>query len=388
MLTLASLNKPLTIGSLKLKNPVVMAPMSRNLSPNHTPNDAVASYYQRRAKGGVGLIITESSAIDHPAAQGARAHAGGVKCAPGFTKATSRAWHAVVDAVKIYGTPIFAQLWHVGSTREPLLTFNTDVPAYGPSAIKHPRFGPEENIIPQIMSKKDIADHIRAYAEAAILAEEIGFDGVELNAAHGYGIDQFFWSQTNQRQDEYGGETLAERARFAIEIIEAIKAATSSNFLVSIRISQWKMGAYDYKMATNMEELKAFIMALSKAGTDVFHVSTRDFQETFFNTGKTLAALVKEISNKPVIAVGSIATATDLIGSLRQGQAGHFSLENLLKSSAIIANKDIDFIAIGRPLIADPDWLQKIQANQFDQIIPFEKNMLQSLDGHLGESLT
>lgn len=379
-MSLEILNTPFKIGQLSLKNRIVMAPMSRNLSPNHIPNEEVATYYQQRAEGGVGLIMTEASAIDHPAAQGARAHAGGATFAPGFTKDAAKGWLKVLNAVKKYNTPILAQLWHVGSTREPELSLNPEIPSYGPSAIKHPRFNHENHPIPLGMDKQDIEHHIEAYAKAAKLAMSLGFDGVELNAAHGYGIDQFFWSETNQRQDEYGGKTLVKRARFAIDIIKAIKNATHQHFPISIRISQWKMGAYDYQMIKSLKELSDFILALSNAGVDVFHVSTRYFDETFSNTEKTLATHIKEISHKPVIAVGSVATETDLIGSLRESALGKFSLKRLNLASQMVANNELDLLAIGRPLIADAQWFNKIRAHEFNRIIPFSKNMLESLD--------
>ncbi|WP_167554494.1 12-oxophytodienoate reductase [Legionella israelensis] len=379
-MSLEILNTTFNIGELSLKNRIIMAPMSRNLSPNHIPTENNANYYQRRAQGGVGLIITEASAIDHPAAQGTRAHAGGATFAPGFTKEAAIGWQKVLNAVKEYGTPIFAQLWHVGSTREPALSLNPEIPSYGPSAIKHPRFDNKTNIIPLSMDTHDIEAHIEAYAQAAKLAMDLGFDGVELNAAHGYGIDQFFWSETNQRQDEYGGKTLLKRSRFAIDIIKAIKSATHQYFPISIRISQWKMGAYHYQMIKNLKALTDFILALSNAGVDVFHVSTRYFDEKFSNTEKTLATYIKEITHKPVIAVGSIATETDLIGSLRQNELGKFSLTRLKLASKMIAHNEVDLLAIGRPLIADSQWFNKVRANEFNSIIPFSKTMLEFLD--------
>lgn len=368
------------LGKLKLNNRIVMAPMSRNLSPNHRPNQDVASYYQRRASGGVGLIITEACAVDHPAAHGAQAHAGGPRYAPSLTSQTSSSWGNVLRAVKKYSTPIFMQLWHVGSTREPELTENPDVAAYGPSAVIHPKLINQSARVPVAMSKQDIYGYIDAYAKAAKTAMDLGFDGVEINGAHGYGVDQFFWSETNLRNDEYGGQSLLDRSRFAIELIQAIKDATHATFPISFRFSQWKMGNFNHQMIKSLEELKDFVLALSNAGVDIFHVSTRYFDENFLNSNKTLAAHVKEISQKPVIAVGNIATEVDFISSLRQGYPGKLSLSRLNMASEMIANQEIDLLAIGRPLIADAQWYNKVKKNTFDSIIPFSRNMLEHLD--------
>lgn len=379
MINIGSFDKSFTIKNIKLKNRIVMPPMSRNLSPKHLPNAAVAAYYQRRAQGGVGLIITEASAIDHPAAQGARAHAQGAIAAPGFNAAALPGWKSVVKAVKQFDTAIFAQLWHVGSTREPEQSFNPEVGTYGPSAVIHPRFT-DNGPLPIAMTEEDIADHIAAYVRSANYAKAASFDGVEIHAAHGYGLDQFFWEATNFRTDKYGGKQLAQRTRFAVEIIKAVKAALGQQMPVSLRISQWKMGDYTHKMAQAADELEQFLYPLASAGVDIFHVSTQKFyQPAFDDSDLTLAEWVKKITGTPVIAVGSIGLNTDLMTSLGQGQPATFDLEHLELAAKMLENESIDLIAIGRALIADPDWLIKVREGRYQEIIGFEKDQLNRL---------
>lgn len=194
---------PFTIGNLKLANRVVMAPMTRNKSPHHIPSKEVADYYRRRAEGGVGLIITEGTAINHPAS-----HA--YPDVPNiFGKAALAGWKHVVEQVQAAGGKIFPQLWHVGSVRQKRDHENQgidnpthcchcnhpEIPGYGPSAVPHPYVKNAET--PKVLSEQDINEIINAYAQAAKDAKSIGFDGVELHGAHGYLIDQFFWDVTN-----------------------------------------------------------------------------------------------------------------------------------------------------------------------------------------------
>ena len=144
---------------------------------------------------------------------------------------------------------IFPQLWHVGSVRQhhhchnqgvdnpkAECCFEGPVPGYAPSAIPHPYV--ENAEIPHEMSHTDIADVIKAFAHAAKDAKSLGFDGVEIHGAHGYLIDQFFWERTNKRNDQYGGKTLAERTRFAVELVEAVRAGFINRLTITAPAAQ------------------------------------------------------------------------------------------------------------------------------------------------------
>ena len=186
--------KPLTIKSLNAPNRIVMAPMTRNQSPNNIPNDSNVEYYRKRAGGGVGLIVTEGTCVNHIAASG-------YPDVPYFYgEDRLEAWGKVVSAVHAEGGTIAPQLWHCGGMRKKGAMPEGDVDGYTPSGMNVPG-----KVNRHIMSKQDIADVIRAFAEGARDAKALGFDAVEIHGAHGYLVDQFFWEGTNQRDDEYGG---------------------------------------------------------------------------------------------------------------------------------------------------------------------------------------
>ncbi|MDF1760715.1 MAG: NADH:flavin oxidoreductase [Coxiellaceae bacterium] len=362
-----SLLKPFNLGSLQLKNRIVMAPMTRSMSKGHIPSQASADYYARRAAGGVGLIITEGTAIDHPGSHG-------YPNVPNFFGEEALAgWENVVKQVHAAGGIIAPQLWHVGSVRQAKkiddanpenYTYccacdHKDVPGVGPSKVLHPNY--KEGEAPCALSQEEINKIIHAYAQGAADAKRLGFDAMELHGAHGYLIDQFFWQKTNHRDDQYGGDTLAKRAQFAVEIVEAVRKAVGADFPIIFRFSQWKMGAYDEKMAQTPEELAAFIHRLVSAGVDIFHCSTRRFYEPEFDgSALNLAGWVKKISGKPTITVGSVGLDIDFISSFKglESKTQDNTLDNLHQR---LSNEEFDLVAVGRMLLSNPNWPELIQ---------------------------
>src|SRR5262249_49311800 len=159
----------------------VMAPMTRQRSPQEIPGADVAQYYARRAAGGAGLIISEGTSIGHPAA----ANAMNVPAMHG--DAALAGWKGVIEAVHAEGGKMFSQLWHVGLFRDPALSPHKHAPSIGPSAVKLRGEMPVH-----ALTKADIASLVATYAQNAASAYALGFDGVELHAAHGFLIDEFF----------------------------------------------------------------------------------------------------------------------------------------------------------------------------------------------------
>src|SRR5262245_17353321 len=261
----APLFTPFELGPLKLANRFVMAPMTRTHSPAGLLTDDVVGYYRRRAERGVGLIITEGTTIDHPVAtyhpDVPRFHG----------EAELQGWKRVVEAVHAAGGKIFPQLWHVGTSRRPGTKPHPEAESIGPSGLVAP--GKKRA---REMSERDIADVIEGFAKGALAAKQLGFDGVEMHGAHGYLIDQFFWSGTNARSDGWGGSPLA-RTRFGSEIVRAVRRAVGPGFPVQLRFSQWKLQDYEARLAQTPDELEAFLAPLVDAGVDVFHASTRRF---------------------------------------------------------------------------------------------------------------
>ena len=372
--------QPLRIKSLSIPNRLVMAPMTRNRSPGHIPGRAVADYYRRRTEGGVGLIITEGTFVGHKAANG-------YPDVPSFCDEKAfEGWRTVVEEVHSAGGKIFPQLWHVGSVRQAHRHRNAgvdnpdgecceegNVPGYAPSKIPHPYV--EDGEIPHEMSIEDIGEVIEAFAKAAQAAKMLGFDGVEIHGAHGYLIDQFFWSRTNTREDRYGGKELPMRACFAIELIEAVRKSVGPDFPIDFRFSQWKLGDYATKLATTPHELEAFLIPLAEAGVDLFHCSTRRFWEPEFpNSPLNLAGWTKKITGKPTITVGSIGLDHDFVSS----SPPHVTKAHTKELLSRLENEEFDLVAVGRALIADPHWFHKINEGKEDEIVPFTHTSLQN----------
>ncbi|GLX85788.1 12-oxophytodienoate reductase [Thalassotalea loyana] len=356
------------LGNLSLKNRTVMAPMTRTFSPENIPTPDVAGYYRRRAEGNVGLIITEGTCINHEGAHG-------YDRVPNFYGEKALAgWKTVVDEVHAAGGKIVPQLWHVGAVRKPGTGPNKEAPAYSPSGLYKP--GAENGVA---MSQADIDEVVEAFAQAALDAKNVGFDGIEVHGAHGYLVDQFFWEGTNQRDDKYGG-SLEKRCQFAVEIIQAIRQAVGDDFTIILRFSQWKQQDYDARLAHTPAELEKFLTILSDAGVDVFHASTRRFWvPEFEGSDLNLAGWTKKLTNKPVITVGSVGLDTDFIGEGMKdlsGTSNPTGIEGLLER---FEKEEFDLVAIGRALLVDPQWVNKIKDNNLDDIQPFNKKALGSL---------
>ncbi|WOT06891.1 NADH:flavin oxidoreductase [Shewanella youngdeokensis] len=360
--------KPFAVKSLSLKNKTVMAPMTRAFSPNYVPSKEVAAYYRRRAEGNVGLIITEGTFISHKGANG-------YENVPAIYGAEALAgWKHVVEEVHAAGGQIAPQLWHVGSVRKVGIGPNKDVPAYSPSGLFKP--GAENGVA---MTQDDINEVVESFAQAALDAKNIGFDAIEVHGAHGYLVDQFFWEGTNQRDDKYGG-SLEKRTRFGVEIVEAIRAKVGADFTIIFRFSQWKQQDYTAKLCQTPAELATFLGLLSDAGVDVFHASTRRFWVSEFEgSDLNLAGWTKKLTNKPVITVGNVGLDADFIGEGNKDLSGTSNPTGIDELLERLGNDEFDLVAIGRALLVDPDWVNKIGVNALEQIKPFTKKSLMSL---------
>jgi 2,4-dienoyl-CoA reductase-like NADH-dependent reductase (Old Yellow Enzyme family) len=350
-----ALFRPFQLKGLRLANRIVMAPMTRSHSPDGVPGADVAAYYRRRAEGGVGLIITEGTYPDHPAS-------GFNPNVPRFYGAQALAgWRRVAEQVHAAGGLIFPQLWHVGMVVSPGQTPPEGITPIGP----------------QSMTQADIDRVIEAYAKGAGDAKTLGFDGVELHAAHGYLIDQFFWDATNQRTDQYGGDLVA-RARFAGEIVSAVRRRVGAEFPVVLRWSQWKINDFQAKLARTPDELARFLRPLVDAGVDAFHCSTRRFWEPEFSgSDLNLAGWTKKLTGKPAITVGSVTLNEDLMTSFgTTGTADVTGIDNLLER---LERDEFDLVAIGRSLIVNPAWPAIVRRRALGELLPFNRTVLEEL---------
>lgn len=361
--------RPFCIKSLDLPNRIVMAPMTRTFAPEGVPGAANAAYYRRRAEGGVGLILSEGTVIDRPAS---RNHPN----IPFFHgDAALAGWKQVIDEVHAAGGKMAPQIWHTGSTKA-----QTDwVPAVdveSPSGVVAP--GKPRGVA---MTEQDIEATIAAFAKAAADAKRLGFDTVEIHGAHGYLIDQFFWAGTNTREDGYGGATLAERSRFAVEVVKAVRAAVGPDFPVILRLSQWKQQDYSARLATTPDEMAAWLQPLVDAGADVLHCSQRRFWEPEFpeidgEKGLNFAGWAKKLTGAATISVGSVGLSGEFIAAFGGETSEHSDLDKLVER---MERDEFDLIAVGRALISNPDWAKKVQAGAGEELKGFSPAALAEL---------
>jgi len=372
LLSDSNLFQPIELGSLSLRNRVVMAPMTRTFCPEGIPNDRVVAYYQRRAKNDVGLIITEGTCVNHKAANGYAnvPYIYGDKPLAG--------WKKVVDAVHEAGGKIVPQLWHAGSIRQANKGAGPDetIPGYSPSGLVAK--GKESGVA---MGKDDIQETINAFVQAAVDAKSIGFDGVEIHGAHGYLVDQFFWQDTNQRDDDYGGN-LPARTKFAVDVIKGIREKCGADFPIILRYSQWKQQNYSAKLANTPEELEAFLSPLVEAGVDIFHCSTRRFWEAEFEgSSLNLAGWTKKLTGKPCITVGSVGLNTGFIDEEKRDMVNSSQVaeESFTQLADRLDNNEFDLVAVGRALLQDPEWVIKVKENRIDELNDYSKKSLVKL---------
>ena len=363
MMTAADiLFQPFASAKLSLPNRIVMAPMTRNMAPHGVPAQPNADYYRRRAEGGVGLILSEGTVVGRPEARN-------MPHIPFFHgDAPLGGWQGVIDAVHGAGGRMGPQIWHTGAFPSGDEAFERG-PLDSPSGLNAPGEPAGEP-----MSEEAIADTVAAFARAAADAKALGFDTFEVHGAHGYLIDQFFWSATNLRADRYGGATLAERSRFAAETIAAMRAAVGPDYPILLRVSQWKQQDYDARLAKSPREMEQWLVPLVEAGVDILHCSQRRFWEPEFpeidgENGLNFAGWAKKVTGVPTISVGSVGVSVDFFGTGSRKESRSAGLENLV---ARIERGEFDLVAVGRALLADPQWLEKLRGARTGEMRDFD----------------
>lgn len=364
-----TLFRPFRLKSLELKNRIVMAPMTRTFAPEGVPGEANADYYRRRAEGEVGLILTEGTVIDRPASRNEPA-------IPFFHgDAALAGWQGVADAVHGAGGKIGPQIWHTASTRG-MSGWEPEAAVESPSGLLAP-----DTPRGQTMSDADIADAIQGYARAAAAAKRIGFDTVELHGAHGYLIDQFFWPGTNRRDDAWGGATIRERSRFAVETVKAVRAAVGDDFPVILRLSQWKQQDYAARLAQSPDEMADWLQPLVDAGVDVLHCSQRRFWEPEFPEidgaeGLNFAGWAKKLTGAATISVGSVGLSGEFMAAFAGEASTATGIEQLIER---MERDEFDLIAVGRALISDADWARKVREGDTAGLKGFDRGALAEL---------
>jgi 2,4-dienoyl-CoA reductase-like NADH-dependent reductase (Old Yellow Enzyme family) len=363
-----ALFQPLTIGSMNLANRIVMAPMTRGFAEHGLPGPHHADYYRARAAGGVALIVTEGTVVERPASR----NEPGI---PYFHGPALEGWEAVANAVHAAGGAIAPQIWHSGAVTSLSNPWTPDAPVESPSGLVAP-----DQPVGVAMSEDDVADTVAAFARAAAEAKRLGFDAVEVHGAHGYLVDEFFWSGTNRRDDRYGGATLPERSRFAAEIVAAIRAAVGPDYPLILRVSQWKQQDFAVRLAETPAAMEEWLAPLVAAGANVLHCSQRrfwtpEFPEIDGEHGLNFAGWAKKLTGATTISVGSVGLAGDFIGTFSVDGSETARIDGVIER---MEKDEFDLIAIGRALITDPDWAEKVRTGRFDELRPFQRAALAS----------
>ncbi|MCD9465996.1 alkene reductase [Photobacterium iliopiscarium] len=333
--------------TLTLKNRILMAPLTRCMADdNLVPTQAMIDYYARRAD--TGLIISEAILI--------RADGQGYPHTPGlFTPEQINGWYKVTDAVHNNGGKIFAQLWHTGRVAHPFF-FNGEY-VLAPSAIALegtlPRMRELTYTVPKPATKAEIEQLIADFSQAAANAIDAGFDGVEIHGANGYLIDQFLHFSTNERDDEFGG-TPENMARFPLAVIDAISQRIGRD-RTGLRLSP---GGY-FNLEGDSRDRAVFdylLPEVEKRCLAYLHVGIFDDSMNFDYLDGSVSQYMRAHYHRTLIGVGCYTPETG--------------------SDAIEAGK-FDLLAIGRPLIANPDYVNKIQSGQ--TLTPYDDTMLAQL---------
>jgi 2,4-dienoyl-CoA reductase-like NADH-dependent reductase (Old Yellow Enzyme family) len=362
-MSIDSLFQPWSYKGLKLKNRVVMAPMTRSFSPNGYVGDGVADYYARRAAAEVALIVTEGTPPGRLAAHND-------PNVPRFYGPYLEGWKPVVSSVHAAGGLIAPQLWHVGAV--PGQSYAPEGGYESPSgyvAADTKAFEP--------MSEEDVADAIAAFARASADAKALGFDCVEIHGAHGYLIDQFFWEATNRREDAYGSDKLPGRARFAADILKATREAVGPDYPIIIRLSQWKQQDFTVQLAPTPKDLEAWLLPLKEAGADIFHCSQRRVWEPEFEgSDLNFAGWAKKITGAPSITVGSVGLNGDFITTFAGGDVAPASIDDVVRR---LERGDYDLVAVGRALLQDPNWVRKVREGRHDELMTYDRAALATL---------
>ena len=337
---------------IQLKNRIVMAPMTNFASNSDgTVSDAEIKYYERRSNG-VGMVIT---ACTNVSANG-KGFDGEFA---GDSDEMIPSLRRLASAIKEKGAKAILQIFHGGREVPPEVIPNGDVV----SASAVPAEG-EGKPIPRALSETEIETIIRHFGETTRRAIEAGFDGVEIHGANGYLIHQFFSPHSNRREDRWGG-TLEKRLTFPMAVVDEVKKVVSTHakepFIVGYRLSPEEPETLGFTMADTL----VLVDALADKNLDYLHISLMDFWSTprrgVEDTRSRIEIIQDLVDDRvPVIGVGSIYTPDDALKALQTG---------------------VPLIALGRELIIDPDWVQKVEQGRESEIVTkLNKNNQQQIE--------
>ncbi|WP_442791189.1 NADH:flavin oxidoreductase [Mycobacterium sp. Aquia_216] len=325
-----------------MTNRIALAPMTRvSATADGLPTERIGHYYRAFADGGFALLLTEGLYIDDQTSQG-------YFFQPGIANsAHAVAWRRVVEGVHASGSKFFAQLMHAGSQSQGNSYTST---TWGPSAVRpkgeqlamYRGSGPFQ--MPEAMTAEQIGQVRAAFVNAARLARDAGFDGVEIHGANGYLLDAFLTDYMNARTDRYGGN-VANRIRLATEVCGDVAAAVGADIAVGIRISQGKVSDNHYRWAGREDDAATIFTALAATGIDYIHTTEyHALAPAFEGTETSLAEFAKHYSGLTIIANGHLDDPRD--------------------AATIIDSGTADVIALAKPALATRDWPHRVRTGQ------------------------
>jgi 2,4-dienoyl-CoA reductase-like NADH-dependent reductase (Old Yellow Enzyme family) len=300
------------------------------------PRQDVLDFLVRRAKNGAAIVYTEAIVTDYESAQGYP------KQSRLVTQRQIDAWQPVVKAIQKEGAVAIMQMFHCGRMAWPEINPANRVIA--PSPIAPTQNNPLTDAaypVADEMSKFDIEHVILGFVETAKGAVEAGFDGIEIHGAHGYLINNFLSSYSNQRTDEYGG-SVENRYRFAHEIINAVRKVVPEDRLLTFRISNWGVADMEVSLFDSKSEWQQIIQFLSKEPIDAISVSTYDYGASVFGTNQNMAQITREVTDLPIMICGKIFDRP--------------SAEDALKSA--------DIVLSAKSLLLNSNWVEDIRAGK------------------------
>jgi 2,4-dienoyl-CoA reductase-like NADH-dependent reductase (Old Yellow Enzyme family) len=328
---------PFRIKNFTLRNRLGVAPMTRMSSPGDSiPRQDVLDFLVRRAVNGSAIVYTEAIVTDYESSQGY----------PGQARLTTQrqidAWRPVVEKIRAHGGISIMQMFHCGRMAWPEV--NPAGRAIAPS-----RLAPQQNNpltgkpypLPDVMSQFDIDHVINGFVETAKGAVMAGFDGIEIHGAHGYLINQFLSSYSNQRDDNYGG-SIENRFRFAREVIESVALVVPEDRLLTFRISNWGVADMQVSLFDSAEEWQELIGMLVRQPIDAISLSTYNFRAKAFNTDLNMAQLTREVTPLPLMICGQIHD----------------------RKSAEEALEDADIALSSKSTLLNPNWVEDVRSGK------------------------
>ena len=332
---------PIKIGETTVKNRIFMPPLSTNLADKGYVTDELVEHYKARAKGGVGLFVTEVVTVEPT-----YCYLPGDMCI--YDDSFIPGWKKLADGVHEYGAKILPQLFHPAHMAFPL--------PGTPQLIAPSNVGPYyAKAAPRAVTKEELKVIIRQFGEAAKRAQIAGADGVEIHAAHAHGLLGGFLSPLyNKRTDEYGGD-IDHRLRLTLEVIEEVRRVCGKNFIIDVRIS----GSEYTDGGLNLNDMIYVAKQLEKAGVDFLHVSGG----TTIARGSSIPA--------PGTPMGShAATAAEIKKYVSIPVATVGRITEPWIAEELIANGKADICMIGRANLCDPEFANKVAAEKADDIRP------------------